>query len=166
MSGCTDARRALGYVKAPPDEFAVVSRAPLSQPPDFALRPPTPGAPRPQEGTTVDQARTALTQGRTLDNAVAISKGEQALLAKTGADKASPDIRQKIDEETTALVETSGSFADKLIFWQSKPLPGVVLDAPGEAKRLQANASLGQPPTAGETVKIERKGLIDLDDIF
>ena len=48
LSGCSDARRALGYDKSAPDEFAVVSRAPLSQPPDLTLRPPTPGAVRPQ----------------------------------------------------------------------------------------------------------------------
>ena len=34
-----------------PDEFAVESRAPLTVPPDFDLRPPEPGAPRPQEKT-------------------------------------------------------------------------------------------------------------------
>ena len=43
--------------KRAPDEFAVVRRAPLIVPPDFDLRPPDPGAPRPNIGTTADQAR-------------------------------------------------------------------------------------------------------------
>jgi hypothetical protein len=47
--------------KRAPDEFAVVRRAPLIVPPDFDLRPPDPGAPRPNIGTTADQARVALT---------------------------------------------------------------------------------------------------------
>ena len=45
LSSCADARRALGYDKAPPDEFSVIARAPLSQPPDYNLRPPTPAPP-------------------------------------------------------------------------------------------------------------------------
>ena len=32
-----------------PDEFAVTRQAPLVVPPDFALSPPNPGAPRPQD---------------------------------------------------------------------------------------------------------------------
>ena len=43
LNACSDTRAALGLDKAPPDEFAVFSRAPLSLPPDFGLRPPAPG---------------------------------------------------------------------------------------------------------------------------
>jgi hypothetical protein len=52
---------ALGMGKRAPDEFAVVKRAPLIVPPEYDLRPPDPGAPRPNVGTTSDQARVALT---------------------------------------------------------------------------------------------------------
>ena len=45
MSGCTAIRRNLAPVT--PDEFRVVSRAPLVVPPDYALRPPAPGEPFP-----------------------------------------------------------------------------------------------------------------------
>lgn len=48
--------------KRAPDEFAVVKRAPLIVPPDYDLRPPDPGAPRPNVGRTSDQARVALTR--------------------------------------------------------------------------------------------------------
>ena len=51
VGACGDTRKVLGYDKVTPDEFKVVSRAPLSLPPDYGLRPPQPGAPRPQEGT-------------------------------------------------------------------------------------------------------------------
>jgi hypothetical protein len=43
------------------------------------------------------------------------------------------------------------------MFWRDAPLPGEPLDPQGEAKRLRDNASLGKPPTAGDTVKIERE---------
>jgi hypothetical protein len=63
LGGCSKGtvQDALGMSKRAPDEFAVVRRAPLIVPPDYDLRPPDPGAPRPSIGTTSDQARVALT---------------------------------------------------------------------------------------------------------
>jgi DUF3035 family protein len=62
LAGCArgTVQEALGIGKRVPDEFAVVQRAPLVVPPDFELRPPRPGEPRPQIGTPSDQARAAL----------------------------------------------------------------------------------------------------------
>jgi hypothetical protein len=61
LAGCgEEMRKSFGLGKNAPDEFAVVRRAPLSLPPDFALRPPQPGAVRPQEGTATDQARSTV----------------------------------------------------------------------------------------------------------
>ena len=48
VAGCTDFKRTIGLEPTLPDEFAVESRAPLTIPPDFELRPPQPGASRPQ----------------------------------------------------------------------------------------------------------------------
>jgi Protein of unknown function (DUF3035) len=60
ISGCTDMKRAIGLEKTEPDEFAVESRAPLEMPPDFDLRPPQPGASRPQEKSSDKLARHAI----------------------------------------------------------------------------------------------------------
>ena len=46
-----------------PDEFAVQRQAPLVVPPDFALTPPAPGAPRPADRTTAQQTLDALFGG-------------------------------------------------------------------------------------------------------
>jgi hypothetical protein len=156
LSGCADARRALGVEKAPPDEFAVVANAPLSQPPDYTLRPPTPGAPRPQEGTTTDRAHEALT-GVGVGGASAPSQGEKEILTKAGADVIVPDIRHKVDEETTGLAVTSTSFVDSLLFWQADPIPGEPIDAIRESQRLKENAAAGRSPTAGDSVFISRE---------
>jgi hypothetical protein len=56
LSACSDVRDVFGNRKDPPDEFQVVARAPLALPPNFDLRPPRPGADRPQEGSTTDMA--------------------------------------------------------------------------------------------------------------
>jgi Protein of unknown function (DUF3035) len=62
LSGCTDLKRSIGLEKTSPDEFAVESRAPLTMPPDFDLRPPQPGAARPQEKSADQQARQVIEQ--------------------------------------------------------------------------------------------------------
>ena len=72
LSGCTGFSRAIGLERVSPDEFAVESRAPLTMPPEFDLRPPQPGAPRPQEATAADQAR------RVIDTAGPGEPGKQA----------------------------------------------------------------------------------------
>src|SRR5579883_3576565 len=85
LAGCDSARKALGLGKNAPDEFQVVTHAPLSMPPDFNLVPPKPGEPRPQEASSQQQAQTALLSNATttsLDAPAAggPSPGAQALL--------------------------------------------------------------------------------------
>ncbi|MEA4838203.1 MAG: DUF3035 domain-containing protein [Rhodospirillaceae bacterium] len=169
VSSCSDAKRVLGYERSVPDEFSVVSRAPLSQPPDYSLRPPQPGAPRPQEGMVRDQARNMLLSSRSggaTENFADRSTGEQALLSQAGADRALPDIRKVVNEETTSLIEADNSFTDKILFWQKKPLPGEALDAKAERQRLQDNAALGKSVSDGETPQITRRKKGWLEGVF
>src|ERR1041385_2553972 len=90
LAGCQSTRQALGMNKVTPDEFRVVTKAPLVLPPDYALRPPAAGAPRPQELQPESAARTALLGQR---EGEVRSDGEKMLVAKAGADKADPLIR-------------------------------------------------------------------------
>ena len=151
VSGCSETRRALGIEKAPPDEFAVVANAPLSQPPDYSLRPPIPGAPRPQEGTTQDRAREALT-GQLAGTAAPTppSSAELVLLAKAGTSNNIPDIRHKVDEETTGFATASGSWVDWIMFWKPEPISGDPINATREAQRLKDNKAAGKPANQGE----------------
>src|SRR5215470_20192253 len=105
LGGCTDFRRALGYEKSIPDEFAVVSRAPLAIPPDYSLRPPQPGAAPSQEAAAQDRAKDAIfragpQQASLPPAATERSAGECALLQKAGAPKADPDIRAHVSDDT------------------------------------------------------------------
>ncbi|MCH7793842.1 MAG: DUF3035 domain-containing protein [Proteobacteria bacterium] len=174
LSACEGVRDQLGLNKQSPDEFRVISRAPLSLPPDFTLRPPEPGIPRPQEGTATQQARKAVfrleqpktqplnervkADGRTL--------GELSLLKAAGADQIDPGIRRTINLETQQLNAESEDFIDALIFWRDKETPGRVVDAAAETKRLRENAALGKAVTAGETPTIERKSKALLEGLF
>src|ERR1700692_3499242 len=89
LAGCNSASRALGVAKVTPDEFRVVSKAPLVVPPDYSLRPPAPGEPRPQELQPESQARQALLAQRAAEDR---SQGEKLLATKAGADNADPMI--------------------------------------------------------------------------
>ncbi|MFM5923347.1 MAG: DUF3035 domain-containing protein, partial [Novosphingobium sp.] len=61
-----------------PDEFAVQRQAPLVVPPDFALTPPSPGAPRPTEQSTAAQAQAALFGPPAARSAVETSVGQKS----------------------------------------------------------------------------------------
>lgn len=117
-----------------PDEFLVVSRAPLEVPPDFSLRPPVPGSPRPQELERDTRAQSNVFGANTSGSSVLIdprtnpgqTQGEGALLAQAGADKANPDIRAIVDRENPGVVVGSPSLLDKLLFWKDDQKPEVL----------------------------------------
>ena len=172
-AGCSGTKESLGLVQDPPDEFRVVSRAPLAIPPDFALRPPRPGEVRPQEGTATEQARTAVfratdNQKPTLDavSGGGRTMGESALLLAAGAAETDPDIREIINRETQLIGDDDGYFYDVLVFWRDSEPPGEIVDAAAEAKRLRENAALGRSVTAGQTPTIERKRKALFEGIF
>lgn len=162
LGACEGVKEQLGLNKQSPDEFRVVSRAPLTIPPEFSLRPPRPGAPRPQEGTPEQQARQTVfrvddsRQG--IDaGAAGLSSGETALLTAAGADQADPNIREIVERETLQLNDESETFIDTLVFWKDSEPPGTLVDPSAEADRLRENAALGRPVTEGETPQIERR---------
>lgn len=171
LSACGDTRKALGLEKNPPDEFKIVNRAPLSLPPDYALRPPQPGAARPQEQATPDLARQAVmgAAGRGPSPAAAattVSPGETALLARAGARQADPRIRETVDREALALADADKTFLDYITFWRKPEDPGTVVDAEKEAQRLRENAALGRPATDGDTPIIRKRKKGALEGIF
>jgi hypothetical protein len=177
LSGCGGSRAGsiLGFEKSSPDEFAVVKRAPLTLPPDFGLRPPRPGAGRPQAVSARTAAKNSLigdspagktrralkaTKAARIGNR---SAGEVALLNRTGALDVDPSIRQLINREAAGAAETvDEDFIDKLLFWRDKKSnkqadSALIVDAAGESRRLRENEVLGKPVTAGRTPTIRRK---------
>lgn len=169
LTGCDTARETFGFNKTAPDEFQVVRRAPLALPPDYTLRVPQPGKPRPQERSATDTARSILTSDRTRPQAAsrpieAVSPGAQALLRRAGAELADPDIRRTVDRETTVFIEENDSFIDNLIFWQEdRGQTAVEVNPAAEARRIRDNQALGRPINEGEVPVIERreKGLLE-----
>jgi hypothetical protein len=157
LAGCgSDVSRTFGLTRDAPDEFTVTTRAPLSMPPDFSLRPPRPGAPRPQEMTQQQQAEAALAPGVALQGTGgADSPGQDALVQAAGP-PAPHNIRQQINADAN-LDTPSRSFTDRLMFWKDPPPAGTLVDPTRETKRLQENAALGRSVETGDTPIIQRK---------
>jgi hypothetical protein len=175
LAGCDSLRSVAGMDKQPPDEFAVVTRAPLSVPPEFGLRPPAPGTERPQEKTVRNEARDILlrnssaTPGQEAREAVSSGKfspGEAALLSHAGALNPDPAIRLTVNRESTAIAEASTGFMDKVIFWQEAQKPGEIVDADKESRRLREARALGDAVSEGDVPVIERKRRGWLEGIF
>ncbi|MBI0433199.1 DUF3035 domain-containing protein [Roseomonas sp. KE0001] len=161
LAGCgSDTSRTLGFTRDAPDEFSVVTRAPLSLPPSLGDLPqPRPGVPRPQElrGREAGEATVAPGASFGVGAAAAPSSGESALLAQAGTGGSTPDIRRRVDEESLRLDQPDRSVVDRLMFWKDAPPPGTVVDPQREAQRLRENAALGRSPEEGETAIIQRR---------
>ncbi len=164
LSACAGRKKAVEQSlqgAALPDEFRIISHRPLMVPPEYALRPPAPGKPRPQELQPESAARTALL-GQTVDPQA--SQGERLLLAKAGADASNANIRQIVDDEFGDIAYKPKTFADKVMFWKrDQPatqvgttaiIPGGATPAPldpaVEQKRIQSL-------TGGKDVTIVRE---------
>jgi hypothetical protein len=158
LGGCSGDKlaRTFGLTRDAPDEYTVTTRAPLSMPPDYNLRPPRPGAARPQEQTERQQAQEALIPQTALDGpATGASAGQAALIQEAGP-AAPSDIRRTIDQDAR-FANNDDSFIDKVLYWRKPDSQHVQIDAEKESQRLRQNAALGEPPDVGQTPIIQQK---------
>ena len=173
LSACDgqNARDILGLGRKAPDEFRVVSRPPLSTPPDFQLRPPSEN-----EGDSIGlppadyQARKLITEGKDVSDidydyrrkmgagqhAVGVvdayavgSDADKSLLTRAGITKADPQIRERINQDVQAQKEAGKNW---LIPQKGEE---VIVDAEKEKARIEANKEAGKAITEGETPMIE-----------
>lgn len=167
-----------GLVTRPvPDEFTVVTKAPLVVPPDYGLRPPAPGAPSVQNLAPAAQAQAALspaapaarpaTPGAPTVGGVGLlgaapaapaaapvagarTAGEQALLTRAKAVNPDPNIRAVIDLEVARTADRDNTFIRRLLFWQHDK--EATINPGAEAARLRtadnAPKVVVAPPTA------------------
>jgi len=112
LAGCGHASHALGMGKATPDEFRIVTKAPLVVPPDYSLRPPAPGQPRPAELQPDSAARGAMLNQVSGEQR---TQGEQLLVAKAGAAQADPLARYVVDDEFGNIAHKDKAFSDQVL---------------------------------------------------
>jgi hypothetical protein len=106
LSGCAHTKASGFGNRNAPNEFAVTRNPPLTIPPDFSLRPPRPGEPRPQEVSPAQQALAAMFGGQ-----VQTSAGQASLIDKAGG---APDsgIRSSAGSPGTDVVDKGSTTKD------------------------------------------------------
>lgn len=115
LAGC-GTRKVLGLERSAPDEFRIITKAPLSLPPDYALRPPRPGEARPQLATSANSSVFGENTGQQA------SEGEKMLVAKAGASTIDPTVADQIDFEGATVVRKPTDYANRVL----APDPGAV----------------------------------------
>lgn len=179
-----DVRNTLGLDKSAPDEFKVVSRPPLSVPPEFDLRPPAPGAAPRSVPSTQKTAKSLILKDSGMstsdlddytpasDTAVdpvvagAVSSSAESLfLEHAGTAKADPEIRGKlhVDQKVQPKTQEDVSPLESLMGVEAGD---PVVDAKAEAKRIQKNKKEGKPVTTGKVKTVDPKKGSVLDKIF
>ncbi|HEY0182705.1 MAG TPA: DUF3035 domain-containing protein [Rhodopila sp.] len=167
LGGCSGDKlaRTFGLTRDAPDEYTVTTRAPLSMPPDYNLRPPRPGAARPQEQSERQQAQEALVPQSALDTPQSGSSAGQAALMEEAGPAAPSDIRRRIDQDARYAADDD-SFIDKVLYWRKPDSQHVQVDAQKESQRLRQNAALGEGPDVGQTPIIQQKKTGWFTDLF
>ena len=140
LAGCGGLREMAGLQKKSPDEFAVTTKAPLVIPPDFNLRPPTPGAPPANQldpTSTAQQALFNTSDPQTVANGMRgnYSMSEKLLLAHAGVQNADPGVRAKLAADARAVQTANRSFTDRVLGTAATPDTGRPVNADGELGR-------------------------------
>lgn len=138
-SGCSSLGRAAGLSASAPDEFRVVTKPPLTVPPEYNLRPPEAGETRPSE---LSQDRLERTLAFGAERGINASASERLLVATAGAIAVSPVVRELIDYEEAGIVHKPKTFADRVLFWRGS-----------DEERVEASTDSA---TGGAEVTIER----------
>lgn len=157
LGGCSSDKlaRTFGLTRDAPDEYTVTTRAPLSMPPDYNLRPPRPGAARPQEQSERQQAEEALVPQTALNEPQSsVSAGQAALMQEAGP-PAPSDIRRDVDHDAR-YADDDQSLIDKVLYWRKPNIQQAQVDPQKESQRLRQDAALGQGPNVGETPIIQQ----------
>ena len=189
LSACSgnDVKDTLGMNRVAPDEFKVVSRPPLTVPPQFSLLPPGTDSEGPSQQPASQQAKdvvmgataadgsttftapqpsaTAPAKTKALSNAASAKtsadrakKADDQFMQHFGADKADPNVRKELVED-----HVSKQLKEEDESWwyiMSSPAPKAkdpMVNASQESDRIKGNADTGKPVTEGETPTVKEK---------
>jgi hypothetical protein len=172
LAACSGGREQFGLTQSTPDEFAVAPQSRLIIPPDLALRPPRPGAPRPQDTSQRRTAQSALfgaddASGAATTQALeeeGFSPAEARMLVAAGADRTPPDIRSQVRRETANLIAADRRLIDSVL--SLGPPPGARLDPNAEQRRLRDLAASEADVATLPVPVIERRRRAPLEGLI
>jgi hypothetical protein len=128
LAACGSLREEAGLTKQSPDEFAVTTKAPLIIPPDFNLRPPSPGAAPLNQTDPTSSAELAMFNSTDPATVAAQMQGnysasEKMLLANAKAQNADPAVRAQLQSDDTNMQGADSSFTDRILGSSAKAAP-------------------------------------------
>jgi hypothetical protein len=127
LSACANTKASGFGSRGAPNEFAVTRAPPLTIPPDFSLRPPKPGTPRPQEVAPSAQALAAMFGGTARTSA-----GQEALVDAAGGAR-DTGVRSEAGSPTTEVVDKGAQTQAILSAPPSSNPPAPATTTPGTA---------------------------------
>jgi hypothetical protein len=176
----------LGLSRKAPDEFRVVSRPPLSVPPQFSLRPPsatdasptnlpadkqaqsmmTGAAPDAQSNTFVLSPAAPAASAKPGESGSKSSSPEEQFLRKAGANASDPNVRNTLIEEKITKQEQEEEKSWWNVMSSNPEKKDPMVDAKKEADRIQQNEDEGKPVTEGDTPQVKGRDTGVLGRIF
>ncbi len=180
-SGCTSSsvKDTLGLTRAAPDEYRVVSRPPLSVPPQFNLRPPSATEDTLGQVVATDQAHSLMTgstsastavqpvtSSKTSKKAPAMNAADSEFLQKAGAANANPHVREEMVEERYTRIEQQEASPWWDVFDWTADKKDPTVDAKKEAERIKTNEDQGKAVTDGKTPDVKTRDTGLLGKIF
>ncbi|HEY0265525.1 MAG TPA: DUF3035 domain-containing protein [Rhizomicrobium sp.] len=155
LAGCDSLRNAAGLTKKSPDEFAVTTKAPLVIPPDFSLRPPTPGAPPTNQldpGNNAQQALFNTSDPQTVAAGMRgnYTPGEKMLLANAKVQNADPAVRARLNADQRAAMQNADrSFTDKVLGASATPDTGKPINGDLEVSKGKKSTATKKDDSGG-----------------
>jgi hypothetical protein len=185
LSACSNStvKDTLGLERAAPDEFRVVSRPPLSVPPQFSLRLPSNADVSPNQLTADKKARSIINgkevaidtaqdativatketkshnkhgSGSTKES-TGSSGAESQFLKNAGAGAADPTVRDQLVEEKYEVQTQKEERAWWDIMHKDEEKNDPIVDSKKESDRIKKNEDEGKPVTEGKTPEVKAK---------
>lgn len=168
LSACggESVKETLGINRSAPDEFRVVSRPPLSIPPQFDLRPPSATAESPTVVPADKQAQSILTGSEISETKRRSSSSGSQFLKNIGVDEADPSVRETLVKQRIAEQEKQSDSGWFSLLSSRKDKNATLVDAKSEAERIQKNKEANKPITEGETPQVKEKDRGIIGEIF
>lgn len=158
ITACSGSLRdGLGLRKDAPDEFKVISSAPLNVPPSFYLRPPSDKAEIKSTESHASEAKNILFSDKRIASHKNLSSGEKGLLVLTGY-QAKADIRELIKQDNTPVIEEkkTNKLLQEIGFYKSEKDATSVVHAKKERERIIENKKNGESVITGETPTVQK----------
>jgi len=165
VTACGDVTKSIGGLEG--GSIQAVKAPALSLPPDYNLRPPSPGGRGAPNQRSADMARNSLFgtnepgsdsgSGERRVGTSGRSAGETVLVNKVQTQaRVEPGIRDTVDRETEELLDSERGFVDKVLKWDEDAPDGQAIDPNEEVERLEDQGVLSRIITGEDKPQIER----------